>query len=319
MRKRRNMVTAAKNSTTPNSLHHSALASRNSPTQTRPFSKNSTPRWNRARYYHAELGRFISRDPVGYIDGLNLYRACFVPNRVDPRGTDLVPIDIPFDDGDQPVECTPEMKLFGLCPIPPIGFPLTPLVPTPPCERNIGISFSSDFETGLASVYTSILGDIDCHVSLDPQNPNWSKVISDLKNCIGNCCIRNIVMTGHGMEGGIGPINVGAIGTDSNIKKFLDDIKGMVCKTGSPRPTCTLKSCCTGSGTRGRQFVCKFANRTGTVVHAWDDIYAVNPFGNEVIADPFTGELTVTGNRPKWSGTWRSWCQDNIWEGGFFK
>ena len=32
------------------------------------------------------LGRFISRDPVGYVDGMNLYRAYFVPNRMDPRG-----------------------------------------------------------------------------------------------------------------------------------------------------------------------------------------------------------------------------------------
>jgi hypothetical protein len=40
----------------------------------------------RARYYHAELGRFISRDPIGYVDGMNLYRAYFVPAGVDPLG-----------------------------------------------------------------------------------------------------------------------------------------------------------------------------------------------------------------------------------------
>lgn len=40
----------------------------------------------RARYYHAELGRFISRDPLGYVDGMSLYRGYFVPNGVDPSG-----------------------------------------------------------------------------------------------------------------------------------------------------------------------------------------------------------------------------------------
>ena len=40
----------------------------------------------RARYYHAELGRFISRDPIGYVDGMSLYRAYFVPGGADPSG-----------------------------------------------------------------------------------------------------------------------------------------------------------------------------------------------------------------------------------------
>ncbi len=52
----------------------------------------------RARYYHAELGKFIGRDPIGYLAGdSNLYR--FVRNRpcvlVDPFGTrDQLPIHI---------------------------------------------------------------------------------------------------------------------------------------------------------------------------------------------------------------------------------
>jgi RHS repeat-associated protein len=48
----------------------------------------------RARYYHAELGRFLSRDPIGYVDGMNLYRAYFVPNGLDPFGVTFV-----FDPG----------------------------------------------------------------------------------------------------------------------------------------------------------------------------------------------------------------------------
>ena len=40
----------------------------------------------RARYYSAQLGRFISRDPLGFVDGMSLYRAYFVPGGTDPEG-----------------------------------------------------------------------------------------------------------------------------------------------------------------------------------------------------------------------------------------
>lgn len=40
----------------------------------------------RARMYSAQLGRFISRDPFGYVDGMSLYRAYFVPEGIDPSG-----------------------------------------------------------------------------------------------------------------------------------------------------------------------------------------------------------------------------------------
>ncbi len=40
----------------------------------------------RARYYDPNLGEFISRDPLGYVDGMSLYRAYFVPGAVDPSG-----------------------------------------------------------------------------------------------------------------------------------------------------------------------------------------------------------------------------------------
>jgi RHS repeat-associated protein len=42
----------------------------------------------RARYYKPSIGRFISRDPIGYADGMNLYT--YVKNnpitRIDPSG-----------------------------------------------------------------------------------------------------------------------------------------------------------------------------------------------------------------------------------------
>ena len=40
----------------------------------------------RKRSYHAQLGLFISHDTQQYIDGMNLYRAHFAPNWLDPFG-----------------------------------------------------------------------------------------------------------------------------------------------------------------------------------------------------------------------------------------
>jgi len=41
----------------------------------------------RARYQDAELGRFVGRDPLGYVNGSSLQASHFVPGGVDPTGT----------------------------------------------------------------------------------------------------------------------------------------------------------------------------------------------------------------------------------------
>ncbi|MEM1026511.1 MAG: LamG-like jellyroll fold domain-containing protein [Planctomycetota bacterium] len=48
----------------------------------------------RARYWHADLGRFISRDPAGYPDGMSRYAGYHVMGGlVDPSGLDATPGD----------------------------------------------------------------------------------------------------------------------------------------------------------------------------------------------------------------------------------
>jgi RHS repeat-associated protein len=59
---------------------------RRTPSETRFENRKPVLRYKRARIYSAQLGRFISRDPLGFVDGMSLYRAYFVPGKTDPSG-----------------------------------------------------------------------------------------------------------------------------------------------------------------------------------------------------------------------------------------
>jgi RHS repeat-associated protein len=52
----------------------------------RRFDEETGLYYFRARYYDADQGRFISRDPIGYVDGLNLYSTVSPTNMTDPFG-----------------------------------------------------------------------------------------------------------------------------------------------------------------------------------------------------------------------------------------
>ena len=57
----------------------------------RRFDPETELHYYRFRYYSSELGRFVTRDPRGYVDGLNLYQAYFVPHWLDALGTQAQP------------------------------------------------------------------------------------------------------------------------------------------------------------------------------------------------------------------------------------
>ncbi len=82
------MVALVKNSDRPNQPATDARFNRRTPRSNRFENQNLSQRYKRARIYSAQLGRFISRDPLGFVDGMSLYRAYFVPGGMDPDGTD---------------------------------------------------------------------------------------------------------------------------------------------------------------------------------------------------------------------------------------
>ncbi len=75
----------------------------------------------RARYFDPSLGRFTARDPLGYVDGLNLYSGYFVPGGLDPSGTDIIHGGVQSGPViDLPMPSTEPVPL----PIDPLPFPI---------------------------------------------------------------------------------------------------------------------------------------------------------------------------------------------------
>ncbi len=59
-----------------------------------PLDENTSLLYNRARYRNPATGRFISRDPLGYPDGMNGYAAWHIATRsVDPNGLKAIRVD----------------------------------------------------------------------------------------------------------------------------------------------------------------------------------------------------------------------------------
>ena len=52
----------------------------------RRFDADSGMYYFRARMFHPRVGRFLSRDPKRFVDGLNLYQGYFAPKGLDPTG-----------------------------------------------------------------------------------------------------------------------------------------------------------------------------------------------------------------------------------------
>ena len=104
---------------------------RQTPRSKRFENQEPSLRDKRARFYAAQLGRFISRDPLGFVDGFSLYRAYFVPVGVDPWGLQEPTVPLP------PGYSTPVTEYEHLPrPIPVSGggliaCPVGPMIPAP--------------------------------------------------------------------------------------------------------------------------------------------------------------------------------------------
>ncbi len=67
----------------------------------REFDKETGLDYFRARYYHSGVGRFVNRDPIGYISGPSLYAGFFAPNFRDPSGLQVGDSDQTYIDNEK--------------------------------------------------------------------------------------------------------------------------------------------------------------------------------------------------------------------------
>lgn len=101
----------------------------------RRFDTESALYYYRARYYAYDIGRFLQTDPIGYIDGLNMYTYCGnnSVNWIDPLGN----VTFSFGGG--------ELLAFGLSGQPQEGYVID-------SSGNIGYYETIGVGTGTASV-----------------------------------------------------------------------------------------------------------------------------------------------------------------------
>ena len=120
------MVKLCKNYDLPKQPATDARFARRTPSQMRFENQKPALRYKRARFYSAQLGRFISRDPIGFADGYNLYRAYFVPLGVDPSGLQQLPGTSPTPVWEVPTRFPVEYPRGR--PFPPSSPPTRPVV-----------------------------------------------------------------------------------------------------------------------------------------------------------------------------------------------
>lgn len=178
----------------------------------------------RARYYDPEMGEFISRDPLEYVDGMSLYRGYFVPGGVDPFGLYLEPPPGGFGPSPPPVG---PMRPGGALPPQDVA-----IYPKP--STNPNGTFGGGFGPGLdgAEKCFSIDGVRTC--KNNGIIPIEMGGLNDLSNGLNGMPVGNLMILCHGNGKGEMAINgafsgkpfigVGSDDQKKNLEQMLEGV-----------------------------------------------------------------------------------------------
>ncbi|MBL8891006.1 MAG: RHS repeat-associated core domain-containing protein [Planctomycetaceae bacterium] len=224
----------------------------------------------RARWYDPATGGFISSDPLGYVDGMSLYRGYFGIKGVAPNGS---------------------------------------------CELDITISFPEDDVTQASHMWNFWLADRS--FIIDPHDPDWGDLWVFLVNIADGCCIKNVILNGHGSFGKAGPFTSSVLaGQNSEERLVLDLLRRKRCDDCFV----DIRHCyVAGTGDvlvgddrddpndwihrDGQQFLLDSSRISGCRVRGITDMYAVNPHGDQHDANP-DGTIVLTESYGAFRDSW---------------
>ena len=220
----------------------------------------------RYRFYHPLLGTWVTRDPVGYIDGPSLLMQYATLSTTDYSGlTDS------------------KCKYY--------------------LPKHLSITFySGDWATYAADLYNRGGGNFTINTKNKDKN-EWKKVrdwISNLKMCE---CIGSIVIAGHGGPGSIGD---GGITTpllndpQSEAYKTMSLIKTKICQSTTE---IDIRACSVGQGKLGEELVQTMSDTTGATVSGYTDIYYTYPHGDKMTSTPGATGPTCTAKHKPYKGS----------------
>ncbi len=219
----------------------------------REFDVDTGLQYNRARWYDASTGRWISEDPLGFAAG-DVNTARYVGNGVvdglDPSGME-----------------------------------------------DIAISFVDDWVTRFAHWWSKFVSASRTLV-LDPEDPDWDAAKEWVSSLPDNSVDR-LITSGHGGAGEIGPIDSDDLKPGKGYREFLEALKPKL-KDGAE---IIHRHCCVASSQEGKDLIQEEADITGAEVHAWDDWYAVKPWGHEWVARPGKDGPTKEGYWGRYPGS----------------
>ena len=214
---------------------------------------------NRNRFYHQQLGRWVTRDPIGFLAGMNLYEyaGSYVTMFVDPSGLiGLVgaPKPIPF-----PEEQRPPYNPNSTGPHP--GNTYRPLPDMPGFCCNVAEKNSYDN----AKEYCKDNDVPFCELN-KPE---------DLKKCIDDLddCIDDLKIPGHGSRTGypyIGPVDPRDPGGGPGRVDPTDDLGNIFGDKSNYCDDCVIEmsGCFIGSRRDSIKFMDAIAKQTGCSVRA---------------------------------------------------
>jgi hypothetical protein len=167
-----------------------------------------------------------------------------------------------------------------------------------PDEHDISIGFPEDAVTRCSSIWNWCITDVD--FTVDPNNPNWSELEKYIDNLPKGDCIGNVIFNGHGSPGSAGPLTSGTVtNPKSDINRVLGKIKKRLCKDSRV----DLRHCLCAKGAVGQKFLTNLAITIGAPVRGIDDIYAVNPHGDEYEALP-NGTISKICSHGAYKDSW---------------